>query len=98
MKIFQNSATRLVFVIMVVTLCVITTILAFIGDSTKFNTVFEVFKVTIAGIVVYFTAKSTQDAASLQKASTTTPNMVVSTSTETPVQAPEHHDLSEFNV
>jgi hypothetical protein len=97
MNIFQNSATRFVFVLMVVTLCILTVVLALIGDASKFSSVFEVFKLTIGGVVLYFTAKSTQDSANKIN-SKKEETVVQSNSTPTIVQTPEHHDLSEFNV
>lgn len=66
MNIFQNSATRFVFVVMVITLCLLTIFLAVTGNVEKFTPVFDAFKVTIAGIVVYFTTKSTQETANLK--------------------------------
>lgn len=66
MNIFQNSATRFAFVVMVVTLCALTVFLAITGNTEKFAPVFDAFKVTMGGIVVYFTTKSTQESANLK--------------------------------
>lgn len=66
MNIFQNSATRFAFVVMVITLCGLTIFLAITGNAEKFAPVFDAFKVTMGGIVVYFTAKSTQESANIK--------------------------------
>jgi len=54
-----KSATRIVLLLLVLTLCVL--VFKTINNQEQFSLVFELFKATLSGVVGFFIAKSTQE-------------------------------------